>query len=360
MYIYRMYIYIHIYIYIQICIYIYIYRMYIHICICIYIPSWLVRLFAHMSIYIYIFIVCIYIHIHTYICIYIYIWIYIYHIYTYMCYVYVILAVLTRRPWCRQRGETSRLAMLPTPGKNSPNKKNQFNSHVMQDIACRSALQVLQHVNRQLYSFVCTVHLFAKLTFWEFLHLQYWRAVCGVFRARLQVSSPSCTCANDYCPHCRTRVFAGVGGGRERERNTHTHTHTHTHTYTYTHTWLVSQESSGVKQSRTVSLGPATHSAIHSATHCNALQHTATRVECGRVANGTAGSCNIRYNTLKHTATHCDTLQHTATHCNTLQHTVVQSVAVSLEGFVWCCRVLQSCCCISQFCCSVAAVYCRK
>ena len=63
-----------------------------------------------------------------------------------MCYVYVIFAVLTRRPWCRQRGETSRLVMLPTPGKNSPNKKNQFKSHVMQHIACCSALQVLQCV----------------------------------------------------------------------------------------------------------------------------------------------------------------------------------------------------------------------
>ena len=42
----------------------------------------------------------------------------------------------------------------------------------------------------------------------------------------------------------------------------------------------------------------------HTATHCNILQHAATR-------------CN----TLQHTATHCNTLQHTATYCNTLQHT---------------------------------------
>jgi len=37
------------------------------------------------------------------------------------------------------------------------------------------------------------------------------------------------------------------------------------------------------------------------ATHCNALEYTAT--------------------TLQHTATHCSTLQHTATHCNALQRT---------------------------------------
>ena len=41
---------------------------------------------------------------------------------------------------------------------------------------------------------------------------------------------------------------------------------------------------------------------IQTATHCNTLQHTATRMQ--------------------HTATHCNTLQRTATHCNTLQHTV--------------------------------------
>ena len=39
-------------------------------------------------------------------------------------------------------------------------------------------------------------------------------------------------------------------------------------------------------------------------THCNTLQHTATR-----------------YNTLQHNATHCYTLLHTATDCNTLQQT---------------------------------------
>ena len=97
---------------------------------------------------------------------------------------------------------------------------------------------------------------------------------------------------------------------------------------------LVSQESMGLKESRTVSLGPATHCATRSATQCNALQHTATRVECGRVANGTTGSCNTHYNTLKHTATHCNTMQHTATHRTTLQHTVVRVVG-------GCCMVLQ-------------------
>jgi len=43
------------------------------------------------------------------------------------------------------------------------------------------------------------------------------------------------------------------------------------------------------------------------ATHCNTLQHTA------------ANQVARLYNTLQHTATHCNTLQHTATHCNTLE-----------------------------------------
>jgi len=49
------------------------------------------------------------------------------------------------------------------------------------------------------------------------------------------------------------------------------------------------------------------------ATHCNILQHTATRCKTLHYA--------LHCNTLQHTATHCNTLQHTATHCNTLQHT---------------------------------------
>jgi len=40
----------------------------------------------------------------------------------------------------------------------------------------------------------------------------------------------------------------------------------------------------------------------HTATHCNALQHS-------------------HFNTLQHTAAHCNTLQHTATHCNNLTAT---------------------------------------
>jgi len=47
-----------------------------------------------------------------------------------------------------------------------------------------------------------------------------------------------------------------------------------------------------------------------SATHCNTLQHTATR-------------CNTHTNLSYHWigATHCIAPQHTATYCNTLQHT---------------------------------------
>ena len=63
------------------------------------------------------------------------------------------------------------------------------------------------------------------------------------------------------------------------------------------------------------------------ATHCNALQHTATKT-LQRAANVPLDmlilgvqSQQVHCNTLQHTATHCKTLQHSATLCNTLQHT---------------------------------------
>jgi len=76
------------------------------------------------------------------------------------------------------------------------------------------------------------------------------------------------------------------------------------------------------------------------ATHCNSLQHTATRsytlqhtaTHCNKFARRHRCftrqwmSCGIskgatHCNTLHHTATHCNTMQHTATHCNTSPHT---------------------------------------
>ena len=59
------------------------------------------------------------------------------------------------------------------------------------------------------------------------------------------------------------------------------------------------------------------------ATHCNTLQHTATRHTYGSVLTSSLMDCTLsvcHYNALQHIATHCNTLQHTATHCNTLQH----------------------------------------
>jgi len=73
------------------------------------------------------------------------------------------------------------------------------------------------------------------------------------------------------------------------------------------------------------------HTATHWNTHCSTLQHTATHTllksQCLPPAlnvwlrtpiRRTATNCN----TLRHAATHRNTLQHTATHCNTLQHIV--------------------------------------
>jgi len=69
----------------------------------------------------------------------------------------------------------------------------------------------------------------------------------------------------------------------------------------------------------------------HTATHCNMLQHMA--MCCNTLQHTTLIAVRIlmseaqfgekifatHCNTLQHTATHCNTLHHTATHCNTLQ-----------------------------------------
>ena len=53
-------------------------------------------------------------------------------------------------------------------------------------------------------------------------------------------------------------------------------------------------------------VGAAKKLQTRTASSTNTLQHTATLC--------------THYNTLQHTATHCNTPQHTATHCNTLRH----------------------------------------
>ena len=59
----------------------------------------------------------------------------------------------------------------------------------------------------------------------------------------------------------------------------------------------------------------------HTETHCNTLQHTATRAAT-HTYQVTHLLVHLPYqlcNWLQDTATHCNTLQHIATHCNTLQ-----------------------------------------
>ena len=73
------------------------------------------------------------------------------------------------------------------------------------------------------------------------------------------------------------------------------------------------------------------HTVRHPATHCNALQCTAThcrwrddetrRSDDLHDENLTGWRTVTQCNTLQCTATHCNTLQHTAIHCDTLQHT---------------------------------------
>jgi len=66
----------------------------------------------------------------------------------------------------------------------------------------------------------------------------------------------------------------------------------------------------------------------HSATHHKNVVHTMWDVRCSTWAvlritllQFTATHCNKLRHTATHCITHCNTRQHTATHCNTLQHT---------------------------------------
>ena len=84
-------------------------------------------------------------------------------------------------------------------------------------------------------------------------------------------------------------------------KHTATHCNTLQHTATQYNTLQLTATHCNAGRNNYVHASKRTVSRLchnnHSATHCNTLQHT----------------CNI----LQHTATHCNTLQHTATHCNT-------------------------------------------
>ena len=67
----------------------------------------------------------------------------------------------------------------------------------------------------------------------------------------------------------------------------------------------------------------------HTATHCNTLRMTPALLASSRPQKEPTSESNLL--TPQHTATHCNTLQHTATHCNTLQHTAHDSCSPRLE-----------------------------
>ena len=69
----------------------------------------------------------------------------------------------------------------------------------------------------------------------------------------------------------------------------------------------------------------------HAATHCNTLHHTIANIltHFRHIPTHNFTHCN----TLQHTATHCNTLQHTATHCNTLQHTATNTI-LSIDTYI--------------------------
>jgi len=79
----------------------------------------------------------------------------------------------------------------------------------------------------------------------------------------------------------------------------------------------------------------------HAATRYNTLQHTATQADFGEFC--TWEWLHDRCNTLQHAATRCNTPYHAATHCNTLQHAAThchtQSHAVTHNNTLPCTAV---------------------
>jgi len=110
----------------------------------------------------------------------------------------------------------------------------------------------------------------------------------------------------------------------------HTATHCNTLQHTATHGYCATPQSSLDWFKADLSARPdLIHRKIPHSAHCNTLKHTGTR--CNRLQQ-TATDCNR----LQQTASHCNTLQHTATHCSTLQHTATHGHCAAPPGFFDC------------------------
>jgi len=73
---------------------------------------------------------------------------------------------------------------------------------------------------------------------------------------------------------------------------------------------------------RVVSIATLYNTLQHTATHCNTLKE---------IANQHSTMDCLELPLSKHSATHCNKLQHTATHCNTLQRSTATGIASSLR-----------------------------
>jgi len=75
---------------------------------------------------------------------------------------------------------------------------------------------------------------------------------------------------------------------------------------------------------------------------CNVLQRTLQNLVCDKhnqpraciYTNESTTHCNIRCNTLHHTATHCNTLHHTATHSKKIMHVPVTYTISHLPVYI--------------------------
>jgi len=126
--------------------------------------------------------------------------------------------------------------------------------------------------------------------------------------------------------HTRTRTRTRVHKHTRTRMHAHARTRTHKHTHTCTNVEHTNRtKHSGWHTSKHICnhFMVITHSRLqHTATHCNKLQHTATRDTSAIIS------------WWLHTQD-CNTLQHTATHCNKLQHTATRDKSAIVSWWLY-------------------------
>jgi len=156
-----------------------------------------------------------------------------------------------------------------------------------------------------------------------------------------QTHMHTCTCLHVHtysynCIHAHTRVYT----------HTRTYGHTHTHTLSLSLSLSLSHKANESKRAR-YRHDQLYNTLQHTATHCDTLRHTVTEaarenaqgpgngsrhVHPGREDHAQRDVAHVLAPSLHHTTTHCNTLQHPAPHCTILNHTATEVARANAQG----------------------------